>query len=223
MTLETLFTLIGYVGAVSISSAYLVALSGRVSSNPAWFLWLNLIGGVSLCFPSILANTLVTHVLNGFWIIIALSGMLDHYSRASYKLSERALKVIGLGTGAIVLILGTPALFSLAPIPSVLMGASMVALLCFMGGYFYISINPNAPKSINFYLIVSMTGNALYMPILIQDGNWPTFWLQAFCFMAGSLKLLWGTNSVRRVFNSANENVALSNKTLDGREGSISD
>lgn len=189
MTQETLFTLIGYLGTVCISTAYLVALTGRVSSNPAWFLWLNLVGAISLCFPSYLAGTLVAHVLNGFWIIIALSAMLDHYTKGVCSVSERSLISIAVISGLLVLILGTEAILSLTLLPSILLAASMVSLLCFMGSFFYISLNPTEPKSISFYLMICMTGNMLYMPILIQDGNWPIFWLQAFCFGVGAVKL----------------------------------
>lgn len=189
MTYE-IFTLIGYLGTLCISTAYLVALTGRVSSNPGWFLWMNLIGAVSLCFPSVLAGTLVTHVLNGFWIIIASSAMLDHYSNGKNSVSEKSLISIAVISGLLVLIIGTEAILSLAFFPAILMAASMLSLLFFMASFFYIALNPSEPKSISLYLMICMTGNLLYIPILIQDGNWPIFWLQVFCFMVGLIKLV---------------------------------
>lgn len=184
----TAFTLIGYVGALCISSAYLIAITGRLEKNPTWFPWLNLFGSIGLCFPSVLAETLVTHVLNGFWIIIALSSLSSYYSKERYRLLNSHMMIIGLGSALIVLGLGASSLSGLTGLSAVILGASLVSLLCFMGGYLYLSTNPEKEKSIPLYLVISLSGNLLYMPILIQDGNWPTFALQTFGFTTGLIK-----------------------------------
>lgn len=204
MTQQLIFTLIGYLGTLCISLSYLIALTGRVNRNPAAFLWLNLIGAISLCFPSYLAGTMVSHVLNTFWIIIALSGMLSHYTQGKHEVSEKSLVSIAIISGLLVLILGSEAAISLDPFPAIVMTASMASVLCFMGSFFYIALNPSKPKSISLYLVLCISGNLLYAPILIKDTNWPIFWLQVFCFTAGVVKL----RAIHRAQASLANNVA---------------
>lgn len=190
MTLDLIFTVIGYLGTLLISASYVLALGNYATRQPKLFLWLNLLGGISLCFPTYLANTLVTHVLNGFWIFIALSGLLALYSNERFKVRMRTTLMVAAGSILLVLYLGIPALREVSGHEWWVRLLGMLAMLAFMLGYFVITQMGQEGWALPAYLLLSMSGNVLYAPLLIADQNIPILSLQGFCFVAGLIKLM---------------------------------
>lgn len=190
MTMDSIFTVIGYLGTLLISASYVLALGNYATRQPKLFLWLNLLGGISLCFPTYLANTLVTHVLNGFWIFIALSGLLALYSNERFKVRMRTTLMVAAGSILLVLYLGIPALREVSGHEWWVRLLGMLAMLAFMLGYFVITQMGQEGWALPAYLLLSMSGNVLYAPLLIADQNIPILSLQGFCFVAGLIKLM---------------------------------
>lgn len=188
--MDSIFISIGYLGTLLISVSYILALSNHASRYPKLFLWLNLLGGISLCFPTYLANTLVTHVLNGFWIFIALSGLLALYSNDRVKVGLRTMLMVAAGSILLVLYLGIPGLTEVSGHDWWVRLLGMLAMLAFMLGYFVITQLGQAVWALPAYLLLSMSGNLLYAPLLIADQNIPILALQGFCFVAGLIKLM---------------------------------
>jgi len=190
MTMDSIFISIGYLGTLLISASYVLALSNHASRYPKLFLWLNLLGGMSLCFPTYLANTLVTHVLNGFWIFIAASGLMALYSNNRIKVPLNITLMVAAGSIMLVLYLGIPGLMEVSGHDWWVRLLGMLAMLAFMLGYFVITQVGGTVWALPAYLLLSMSGNLLYAPLLIADQNIPILALQGFCFVAGLIKLM---------------------------------
>ena len=190
MTMDSIFISIGYLGTLLISASYVLALSNHASRFPKLFLWLNLLGGMSLCFPTYLTNTMVTHVLNGFWIFIALSGLLALYSNDRIKVGLRTTLMVAAGSILLVLYFGVPGLMEASGDEGWVRLLGMLAMLAFMLGYFVITQVGQKRGALAAYLLLSMSGNMLYAPLLIADQNVPILALQGFCFVAGLIKLM---------------------------------
>lgn len=190
MTEASIFIAIGYLGTFLISASYAMALTNQSIRYVKTFLWLNLLGGIGLCFPTYLANTLITHVLNSFWIFIALAGLLTEYSAGKWNVPLKVnVGVAALALGS-VLYLGIPGLYDATGFSWWARLGGMLAMLSFMLGYFTITQFSRTTWALPTYLLLSMSGNVLYAPLLIQDQNMPILALQAFCFVAGLIKLI---------------------------------
>jgi hypothetical protein len=190
MSISLFFTIIGYIGTSLISASYVFALMGYVEKKQNCFFWLNLLGGVALCFPTFIAGTMVTHVLNGFWIIIAASGLVAHYSQQRWIAPGWFFKCLAFFALLLLGYFSGPSLFTLIGSDFLIHLAGILALISFMAGYFAISLYAALPRTIYLYLALSMVGNLLYLPILINDGNMPIMALQIICFFAGMTKLI---------------------------------
>lgn len=190
MSIPLFFTIIGYIGTLLISASYVVALMGYVEKKRGWFLWLNLLGGVALCFPTFIAGTMVTYVLNGFWITIAACGMMAHYSQLRWVAPQWFFKVLACCSLLLLAYFSGPSMLTLEGSDFWIHLSGVMALVSFMAGYFTISLYAALPRTIYVYLGLSMVGNLLYLPILISDGNMPIMALQLICFIAGIIKLI---------------------------------
>ena len=190
MNMASLFVSIGYVGTFLISASYVMALTNQTIRYAKTFLWLNLMGGIGLCFPTFLANTLITHVLNGFWIFIALAGLLTHYSAGKLIVPLKANATVAALALTSVLYLGLPGLHDAIGFAWWAKLGGMLAMLSFMLGYFTITQLNQTTWALPTYLLLSMSGNVFYAPLLIQDQNMPILTLQGFCFVAGLIKLI---------------------------------
>lgn len=189
MVIHAIFNAIGYAGTVAISLSFIVAMLGYAERRPALFLWLNLLGGIALCFPTMLAGTLVTHVLNGFWIVIASSGLVSLYTGGRMGLNFKTLVGVAMISALIVMVLGLPDVIAASADKMMPLSLGMLAMVCFMVGYFTISTQALGSISLFAYLGLSMLGNVVYLPLLIGDENWPMVALQMVCFTSGFAKV----------------------------------
>lgn len=80
---ELLYELIGYLGSTLIAAAFLGACLGLTERRPRWFLMVNLVGATALCFPAYQSGTAAALAINGFWILVAFSGLVAAWRRGS--------------------------------------------------------------------------------------------------------------------------------------------
>jgi hypothetical protein len=188
--MDLFFAGVGFSGAILISASYAMALADKATHYPSGFLWLNLIGGLALCFPAYLADAVVTHVLNSFWIFIAIAGLAGHYSNGGWNAPLSVNAVVAAIAIVLVIYLGMPELEAERNEHWWAGMGGMMAMLCFMGGYFIITQFVSTTWALPAYLCLSMCGNVLYAPLLLHADNTPTLALQGFCFCAGFIKLV---------------------------------
>lgn len=76
---------IGFIGVFQILLAYMLNVTGKITSNDLSFILLNLIGAGMACYASILMNYMPFVVLEGIWAIVSLISLIK-YSAKNFRL-----------------------------------------------------------------------------------------------------------------------------------------
>ncbi len=174
--MSTLITLGGFLGSLLISVAF--AMQVR-PTQPQWqraFLYANLSGSLLLISPALMHGTTVALLLNLFWIVVTLSALAENHLGRQHRLATPAIKL----TAAATVIAASWALHRAEY--SILVAMSTAALLLFMAGYFEITRDNRKPSKA-FYFGTALIGNALYIPMLYEAGNYPNLSLQVCCLI----------------------------------------
>ena len=68
---------IGWLGAISVLLAYMLAAFSYISADGFWYTFLNLVGAVGIMVIAIHKGVIQSIVLNGIWIIIAIVAIVN--------------------------------------------------------------------------------------------------------------------------------------------------
>jgi lipid-A-disaccharide synthase-like uncharacterized protein len=183
--LQYVFNLIGYAGTALIAGGFLLAMLGHADRRPRLFLWINLVGGVALCLPAYVSGTLAAHALNGFWILVAGSSLLALRLRRDQVIPGGLFKVYVVTAGGALL--ASWALESSASMAGLL---AIAGVMCFMVGYLALATRHQDARAFRTYLVTSVAGNVLYIPILVEHANYPILLLQVCCLLIAVSRLL---------------------------------
>jgi hypothetical protein len=174
---ELLCELIGYLGSALIAAAFLGACLGLTERRPRWFLMVNLVGATALCFPAYQSGTAAALAINGFWILVAFSGLVAAWRRGISP-SPLNIALYAYSAAAIALLLADWIIHRNLSMTAL---GGIVAMLLFMTGYWGLARNLNSARALDTYLWTALAGNLLYIPLLVRDGNLPILALQVAC------------------------------------------
>ncbi|EPQ6932598.1 CBU_0592 family membrane protein [Pseudomonas aeruginosa] len=174
---ELLYELIGYLGSTLIAAAFLGACLGLTKRRPRWFLVVNLVGAAALCFPAYQSGTTAALAINGFWILVALSGLVAAWRRGISP-SPLNIALYAYSAAAIAMLFADWIIHRNLSIPAL---GGIVAMVLFMTGYWGLARHLNSTRALDTYLWTALAGNLLYIPLLVLDGNLPILALQIVC------------------------------------------
>ncbi|HHK1717158.1 TPA: hypothetical protein ACQQ5N_002943 [Pseudomonas aeruginosa] len=168
---------VGYLGSALIAAGFLAACLGHAERRPNWFLAINLVGAIALCLPAYQSGTTAALAINGFWILVALSGLAaGRRQGVPLPMSNMVLYVYGASSIGLLL-----ADWILRRAGSITALGGLVAMALFMAGYFVLSRDLHSKRAVSIYLWTALAGNLLYIPLLVSDDNRPILALQILC------------------------------------------
>ncbi len=174
---ELLYELTGYLGSALIAAAFLGACLGLTKKRPRWFLLVNLVGAIALCFPAYQSGTAAALAINWVWIVVAVSALAAAWRRGISP-SPLNIALYSYSAAAIALLLADWIIHRNLSMPAL---GGIVAMLFFMSGYWGLARNLNSTRALETYLWTALAGNLLYIPLLVRDGNLPILALQVAC------------------------------------------
>jgi hypothetical protein len=179
-----MISLVGYAGTTLITLGFLMAMLNQAAGRPRVFLWMNLIGGIALCFPAYASGTVAAHALNGFWIMVAAANLLALYRNQAQTVPSWAFSLYVLLAG-VILVLD----WQMSTRASLAGFMAIAGVLCFMVGYLELASSMDG-KAFRTYLMTSIAGNILYIPVLVEHANHPILVLQVCCLTIACTRLL---------------------------------
>lgn len=82
-----IYDFIGNIGVVCLIAAFVLIQSGRVKSEDFLYPFMNLIGGSCVIVSLFSEFNLSTLLINSFWVLISLWGLITNYLSAQAKSS----------------------------------------------------------------------------------------------------------------------------------------
>ena len=177
MSVASMTEVVGYLGSALIAAGFLAASLGHAESRPNWFLAINLFGAIALCLPAYQSGTTAAMAINGFWILVAISGLAAG-RRQGVPLPMLNMVLYVYGASSIGLLLAD---WMLRRDGSLSALGGVVAMGLFMAGYFVLSRDLHSKRALGIYLWTALAGNLLYIPLLVSDDNRPILALQILC------------------------------------------
>jgi hypothetical protein len=74
-----IYDFIGNIGVVCVITAFMLIQAGRLKSEDFLYPFINLIGGVCVLISLFSEFNLSTLLINSFWVVISLWGLLTNY------------------------------------------------------------------------------------------------------------------------------------------------